>query len=546
MEARRGLSRRSFLKGVAATGAVGIVGMATTGCSSGPSGATSNGTSVNWDRKTDIVILGTGAAGLCAAITAARSGVDVIVCEKAPQEEEGGNTRVSGNAWTIGDDVEEAMKYYKAASERDEDDGYLRALVTTSSTLNDDFLATLSDGIDPTPFAGFSPEFKILPGGDAIKSFSNNGAANAQLYKPLRAEADLYDNIEWLYETPGTRLVTDNEGAVTGIVVAPHDGEITIQARKAVILACGGYEHNASLLENSYPGWPVYSRGTPYNTGDGILMAQKVGAGLWHMNASDCGGGAVICKGLDYGNGRYDSDEVPANLSITQATPKSQGFIFVDKNGKRFMAEDRQDSHGYGRREYYFWYDGVTCEWPNLPYWTIFDEAQAQSGAICAGKSKNSLFTWFAAYSNYEWSKDNSEEVKKGWILKSDTIEDLAGNMAVDPATLQQTLTTYNGFASIGKDSDLNRAPDTMRPLSGPFYAVQTYPNQYNTQGGPKRNEKSQTLDSFGEVIPRLYSCGECGAGYGWVYNGGWNVCEAMITGVWAGTDAAALESWTS
>jgi len=83
-----------------------------------------------------------------------------------------------------------------------------------------------------------------------------------------------------------------------------------------------------------------------------------------------------------------------------------------------------------------------------------------------------------------------------------------------------------------------------MVPLEGPFYAVQVYPNQYNTQGGPKRNTKAQTLDAFDEPIPHLYNVSECGAGYAWVYNGGWNIAEAMITGFWAGENSVEETAW--
>jgi succinate dehydrogenase/fumarate reductase flavoprotein subunit len=307
------------------------------------------------------------------------------------------------------------------------------------------------------------------------------------------------------------------------------------------------------MIENSYPGWPIFSRGTPYNTGDGIVMAQKVGAALWHMNASDSGCGAMLCPGLTYNVGDYDPDTVPANLQIVMASDSNQGFIAVDKHGKRFMPEDRADGHGYGRREYLFFYDGVECEWPRLPFWTVFDDATAQAGPIASGASDISKFTWFTCYSGYQWSSDNSAEVEKGWILKADTLEELAEKMngveagegKMDPATLRETVESYNADAEAGAgDSALGRAAETMRPLAGPFYAVLTYPTQYNTQGGPKRNTKAQTLDSFGDPIPRLYNVGECGAGYGWVYNGGWNICECMVTGRWAGADAAALKSW--
>ncbi len=506
----------------------------------------------SWDKEADLVILGSGAGGLSAAITAAQEDPDaaILVLEKAPEEDQGGNTRVAGNMWTCPTDLEEGLKYYKAASERTRDDEYLEALATSAYTLNDDFVSKLPDA-DIQLFGLFAPEFDALPGGDAIQDYMNHASGNGQLWEALLAGAQQYANVEFVYKTPGKRLITNAAGEVIGVVAESEGKEINVKAKRGVVIATGGYEFNENMIENSYPGWPVFSRGTPYNTGDGIMMAQKVGAALWHMNASDSGCGAVLCPGLNYGGDNYDSDKVPANLKLGKATDSSNGFIAVDKHGARFMPEDRADGHGYGRREYLFFYDGVKCEWPHLPYWTVFDAEQAQR-PVASGKAEGSQFTWFTAHGGYEWSQDNSAEVERGWVLKADTLEDLAAQMngveagegKMDAATLQATVDAYNKDAEAGDDTQFGRAAETMRPLTGPFYAVLCYPNQYNTQGGPKRNTKAQTLDAFDEPIPRLYSVGECGAGYGWVYNGGWNIAEAMVTGIWAGKDAIKLEPW--
>jgi len=365
-----------------------------------------------------------------------------------------------------------------------------------------------------------------------------------------------------MYETPGKELIVrPDDGMVIGVKATNNGKDINIKAKKAVVLGTGGYEYNKEMLENSYPGWPPYSRGTPYNTGDGIAMAQKVGAKLWHMNASDSGTGAVLCPGLNFGGGKYDSDGVPANFALGVASKTMKNYIYVNKHGQRFMPEDRADGHGFGRREYLYFYDGVKCEWPNLPLWCIFDSVQA-AAPICKGakEANMSLFTWFAAYSGYQWSTDNSKEVEKGWILKADTIADLTQKMndaqkddrkelfrdpiVIDAAVLQKTIDDYNRFATNGVDEQFGRAGDKMAPLVGPYYAVRVYPNQYNTQGGPKRNTKAQTLDAFDKPIPHLYSVGECGAGYAWVYNGGWNNAEAMITGHWAAENGVAETAW--
>ena len=538
------ISRRNLigLSGAISVGA--IAGLAPAAALADEASAT------EWGMEADVVVLGTGAGGLTTAIHAAKEGCSVLVFEKAPEDDQGGNTRVSGKMWTCPTDVEKGFEYYHAASERDRDDDYLRALIDTAFTLNDDFIAGLP-GADIDFFPLFSPEFAALPGGEAIQAYTNTGGSN--IWDCLYAGAQQYaDLIKFIYHTPGIRLITNEAGEVIGVVVMTDEGEVNVKANKGVVIATGGYEHNEELIENSYPGWPIYSRGTPYNDGSGILMAQKVGAALWHMNASDSGCGAMLCPGLDFGHGDYDSDTVPANMAITMASDSLQGFIDVDKHGKRFMPEDRADGHGYGRREYLFFYDGVECEFPHLPFWTLFDEETAQSKQAAAGYTGLGGFTWFSSHSGYEWSADNSAEVEKGWILKGDTLADLAEQMnaveggegKMDASQLQATVDSWNAMCEAGEDTEFGRAPETMRPLTGPFYAILTYPTQYNTQGGPKRNTNAQTLDAFGEPIPRLYNVGECGAGYGWVYNGGWNNCEAMVTGIWAGKHVAGLEPW--
>ena len=546
------ISRRDLLK-MGGVAAVGAGALASTALADEAADAAPAATSdIAWDKEADVVILGSGAGGLSAAITCAQTdeNAQILLLEKAPEEDQGGNTRVAGNMWTCPTDLDEGLKYYLAASERSSDDEYLTALATSAYTLNDDFVSKLPDA-DVQFFPLFSPEFEALPGGSAIQAYMNGASGNGQLWSALLAGAQQYSNIEFMYQTPGVRLITDTTGQIVGVVAQSDGAEINVKAKKGVIVATGGYEFDEEMVENSYPGWPVYSRGTPYNTGDGIKMCQKVGAALWHMNASDSGCGAVLCPGLDYGNGNYDSDKVPANLQFGIASDQYNGFIAVDKHGKRFMPEDRADGHGYGRREYLFFYDGVECEWPHLPYWTVFDAEQAQR-PVCSGAAEGSQFTWFTAHSGWTWSQDNSAEVEKGWVLKADTLEELAEQMngveggegKMDAATLQATVDNYNAMAEAGEDTEFGRSAETMRPLTGPFYAVLVYPNQYNTQGGPKRNTKAQTLDAFGNPIPRLYNVGECGAGYGWVYNGGWNICEAMVTGIWAANDVMTLDAW--
>lgn len=562
---QQGFSRRDFMKGAALAGAAGIVGATLPGCSSGQSEKGLLPKDFTWDKEADVVVLGTGASGLTSAIYAANAGASVLVLEKASQEDEGGNTKVSGNCWVVPEDPEKGLEYYIGIACTDADADYLKELAITLSTINDDFMLDLPD-MDIKTSPVFSPEVPVIPGGDTLKCYVNKEGGSGLMWQALRdGAAELEGSgIEFMYETPGVRPVVaqDGSGMVLGIIAEQNGSAVNIKAKKGVVLATGGYEFDYNMIRNSYPGWPTYSRGTPYNTGDGLRIATKAGAQLWHMNAACAGGCAMRAPGLDFGHGAYDSDDITVNMSAP-----SGPYLWVDQYGKRFMDETRTDSHGYGKREYVYWLDGLEVEWPRLPYWTIFDEAAAKAGPVGAGANRPTMptFTWFAANSGYEWSDDNSAEVEKGWILKADTIEELAQKMTefqakvdadqkrresrdgivCDPAVLNATVEAYNAACEAGVDEEFGRKAETLQPLgTGPYYAFAGYPSQYNTQGGPKRNTKAQVLDAYDEPIPHLYSVGENGAGWGWVYNGGFNIAECLATGQWAGTNAAAEAAW--
>ena len=101
-------------------------------------------------------------------------------------------------------------------------------------------------------------------------------------------------------------------------------------------------------------------------------------------------------------------------------------------------------------------------------------------------------------------------------------------------------------LAKKGVDPDFNRSRNGLNPIEkAPFYAVAIYPTMYNTQGGPKRNAKCEIVDPFDQPIPRLYSAGEMGSFWGWMYNGGGNNCECLCTGQIAARNAVAQKPLT-
>ena len=114
------------------------------------------------------------------------------------------------------------------------------------------------------------------------------------------------------------------------------------------------------------------------------------------------------------------------------------------------------------------------------------------------------------------------------------------------PADLEATVAKYNEYCKNKVDPDFARPRASLIALEKPpFYAVKLYPATFNTQGGPRRNAKCQVVDPDNQPIPRLYSAGELGSFWGWMYNGGGNNAEALCTGQIAGRNVAAAKPWS-
>jgi succinate dehydrogenase/fumarate reductase flavoprotein subunit len=519
---RRAFMQKTVVAGatVAAAGAIGSI-------ASTP--AMAAGIPRKWDKEVDVVVVGTGFAGLAAGITAKETGAKVIVIEKAKKEHEGGNSKVSGNMWWTPTNEQDGFTYVKALAMGTTDDESLRALEADHVKLNDWLSSKF--GIKPAAIGGlFQPEHPELSGHECVRTWGNMGKwGNGEIYGPIRAYADKI-NLEFMYETPAKELVQSSKGEIIGIKAEKAGKQIFIKAKRGVVLGCGGFEFDPEMAKQFLPGWPVYGRGTPYNTGDGIKMCQKIGAQLWHMNNTLGGFGCLMVP-----------EYAPILMNLQM---KANGYIFLDKFCQRFMNEKRDNRHGFGHKEYQLFFDGILGEFTRNPWWTVFDDATAKKGPVTFRRGKT--FTWFNAHSGYDWSDDNSAEVAKGWILKADDLAGLAAKMEVNPDVLIKSIDAYNEVCRSKVDSVFNRPAATLLPLEkGPFYAMKTYPATYNTQGGPKRNGKCQILNLDNQPIPRLYGGGEMGSFFGWMYNGGGNVAEALVTGQIAARNAVALKRWS-
>ena len=339
-----------------------------------------------------------------------------------------------------------------------------------------------------------------------------------------------------MFDTPAIRLIQNPETKeILGVVAKNKDTEIVIKAKKAVVLCCGGFEYNETMKLNFLRAYPVHFYGWRYNTGDGIEMAQKVGAGIWHMN--NWSGRCVPW---------FKEHEI---AYIFSGPTGGTNYIYTNKYGARY-GNEKTPSFGHN-----WWikltdFDIDEPGYTRIPTWLIFDETTRLGGPISMASKTMGISSLPPELGGTDiWSKDNSVEIQNGWILKADTIDDLAKAIGeqIDPALLAKTVTDYNQYCTDQKDAEFNRQPATLKPIiTPPFYAVKLYPGGPNTQGGPIRNAKSQVCDYENNRIPRLYSNGECGSVYGFLYpTGGGNLCELTAFGRIAGTNAAAEKAWS-
>ena len=525
------ITKRQFLKGsVASAFAIGSVASAS---------AKALTPDTKWDDEADVVVIGFGGAGASAAITAHDAGSKVLIIEK--MDAPGGNTAVSAGGFMIPDDINQARKYLAGSYQychAEMDEQLLDAFCKGTAELRD-WLTGLGDNVGMFVY-GYSG-FKNLEGADTIKRYRIRGQKGG----PKKGSGDcLFDllkgavekrGIRTMLSTPVVAIIRDGD-EVVGVEVQKNGQKQNIKAKKGVVLATGGYEFDPESLQNYTMGYGIGAIGNPGNTGDGLRLAQSMGAKLWHMNAYSAFLGV-----------RYPGYKTSVSIS-----PKGAGYIWVDQDGKRFVNE-KMDNHTciYGVNLL----DAVKHRYPRIPCFVIFDEEARKRGPIIGGATSGYALN----REDYKWSKDNSAEIEKGVIVSAPTIEELAKKIDVPAENLVETVKRWNEQITAGADKDFGRplekkgkvafegreAPIISRPIGeGPYYAAELYPAILNTQGGPKRNKLGQVLDPFGNPIPRLYSAGELGSMWGHIYQGATNNSEACVFGRIAGRTAAGEQNW--
>jgi succinate dehydrogenase/fumarate reductase flavoprotein subunit len=488
---------------------------------------------IRWDKETDVVIVGYGATGAATAITVSEAGFKALILEKAP--EAGGSSAVSTGGMRYTSDAVQGALYVKNIGLGSIDDATARAFADEWVNLKTWLKqrgAILIESILTT------------------KTFGNLGGPEMEMVfiesrdgYPLGCGRDFFGFLDGLVQkqrvkvalnTPVKRLIQDPATKeILGVLAESGGKEIAVRARKAVVMTCGGFNANREMISTYITEAPVkiYPTGTPYSTGDGIKMVIDIGADLWHMD------------GIEYSTHAFKADEF---LSAFWLQPKGQSWIHVNRSGRRF--HDEKTGYGHTKKfVHIFDFNQMPSEsvadWPNSPWYLIFDEKERKAGPLGLTERRSGAspyITYNASREIWLWSKDNIAELDKNWIKKGVSIAELAGKINVDPPGLQETIKKYNGYCSSGTDLDFKRNPNSLLPIdTPPYYAIECCVGIINTQGGPRRNEKCQVLAAYdGAPIPRLYSGGEFGSIWSFLYPGALNLVECITSGIICGRNA--------
>ncbi len=488
------------------------------------------------ELETDVVVAGAGNAAFCAALTAREQGAEVLVLERAPEEERGGNSTFTAGAIRFAyNGVQDLEKLAPDLSDEEientdfgaytEDQFFDDMARMTEYRADPDLVELLvrrsfetvrwmrAKGVRFVPIYG-RQAFKVdgrftFWGGLALETSGGGPGLVEALF-----EAAGREGISVLYRSRAVSLLHDDDG-VHGVRVKRQGKTVDVRA-KAVVLATGGFEANAEWRTRYLgPGWDLAKvRGTRFNTGDGIRMALEIGAspsGNW----SGCHAVGWDLNAPEFGD-----------LAVGDAFQKhSYPFgIMVNARGERFLDE------GAEFRNYtYAKYGRVILEQPGRFAWQVFDR-----------KVTHLL--------------RDEYRIRRVTKVKADTLEDLAGKLeGVDAKRFLETVKDFN--AAVQTDVPFNPNVKDGRGTVGlevpksnwantidapPFEAFAVTCGITFTFGGLRINTDAQVMDTDGDPIPGLYAAGELVGGvFYFNYPGGTGLMSGAVFGRIAGASAA-------
>jgi succinate dehydrogenase/fumarate reductase flavoprotein subunit len=553
MVSRRGFFRKSRAAGIG--GAAALAGVS----------ATSAEAAIHWDREADVVVLGSGASGMPAAVAARDQGVSVIVVEK--NFDVGGRGILSGGQVQLGC----GNPLQAAAGVKDSPDQFFLDWTGSEGEFPVDrerwgqFGNPLSRWNDRELIRAFADNavdtyhFLVDHGVIFTRASGTRGPGDPQgmrnlTTKPWQIDSErivgtaggpggndgwgsgLIRPLEKSARAKGVQFLllhrmtqihreTPTSGRVLGITAVevdkwnkPTGKSVNIRARKGVIVATGGHNGNVNFrrmydpaLTEEYTTW-----GAPYTTkdADGELAAMAIGASLWTLSSQTNGGerqydrpGSSI--GTRYNGSPKFLPTSPAFFRIGSTglnVRDWQNAIMVKENGRRFYEETLRGkplgSPG--------WRESVAAatRWSGDP------------GRLNGGGPIWAIFDAEAA-KRENWTLDLPWVDKKGgYFFEADTLEELAGKVKACPyqwrampgESLRATVTRYNSFVDAGVDSDYAKPTPTHKIGTPPFYAAWATPPLHDVMSGLRVNVNAQVMDMHGQVIPGLYAAGESGS----------------------------------
>ena len=438
----------------------------------------------------DIVIVGAGGAGMTAAIKATEAGKKVLLVEKMPYA--GGNTTRATGGMNAAE-----THYQKEQGIDDTVEQYVKDTMEGGHNLNDPALVqALAEGSAPAidwldSIGAQLPKIAFTGGSTNPRAHAPEDGSAVGIYLVSAFKKQLEEkNIPVLYNTTVTEIIM-KDGRAVGVKADSETADYTINA-KAVILATGGFGGNEQMIVENNPALAGYvSTNAPGATGDGIKMAQAVGADVVDMDQIQL----------------HPTVEQRTRMLITEAV-RGNGAILVNKEGKRFVNEmETRD-----------FVSAAEIEQTDGCAYVIFDQNL----------------------------RDNVAAVEKyfgiGVVSEGATIEDLAGEIGLDPVVLSRTLADWNKAVANQKDPEFGRTTAMDADLStAPYYAILIAPGIHHTMGGLKIDVNGEVLNTKGKAIPGLFAAGEVTGGvHGGNRLGGNAVADVVVFGTAAAESACA------
>jgi flavocytochrome c len=444
----------------------------------------------------DVIVVGTGLAGMSAAVSAAENGAKVVLLDKQQQALGGGSSALAMGGFSIPEaDTPEARQlfveeYLKKSGGRG--DKALTQLLADEALGGIRWLVDL--GVE------LMPQSPAAPLRTALRTAApGNFRGMPKVLAAMHAAAKKLPVTE-VYRAKARALLVDAaSGRVVGLRASTQGGLVDYRA-KAVVLATGGYSGNPKMLEQ----WvgpnadEAVVRGAKWSTGDGFKMAEEIGAGAIQMGGLD----SIHVAGVS-----------PKNPASGQPSSILAYAIGINKRGQRYIDE----SVGYVA------FGKAIIDQPGTEAALVFDQDLAETAQ---GKATIEQFTFF-----------------KLDILKADRLEELAGKIGCPADALVETIGKFNAAVKDGKATTAVPPKATLanKVARPPFYALYPLkPGVTQTFGGLKITPSCQVLETDGTPIRGLYAAGEVAGGFFSIdYVGGGSLIRCVVTGRVAGKNAA-------